>query len=189
MSVKNNNFTLLSLLFINLFYVAGILVVYFTTYYKSDYVHYKKCNAPLGEYALEAGSSSSNIIQKCGRDKKSFCTKPVSNLKEAEAYCNNNSNICDRFVFNETTKIASIVDLKGEIKNSDNSSIFTRQVGITYDSQQSNNNAYNSQVTIEAETDTVTVPSNISSGGYAGSVSSNVSSQVTTGGGGGGGGY
>jgi len=186
MSVKNNNFTLLSLLFINLFYVAGILVVYFTTYYKSDYVHYKKCNAPLGEYALEAGSSSSNIIQKCGRDKKSFCSKKVSHLKEAEAYCNNNSNICDRFVYNESTRVASIVDLKGEIVEATDSSIFTRQVGITYDSQQSNNNAYNSQVTIEAETDTVSVSNNVSSGGYTGSASSNVSGQVTTGGGGGG---
>ena len=50
-------------------------------------------------------------------------------LKEAVDYCNNHSDICDRFSYNETTKVVNIVDLKGNIQKNNNSSLFTRQVG------------------------------------------------------------
>ena len=44
---------ILPLVFIFLIYTGAILVIYFTTFYNSDHVPYQKCNAPLGEFAIE----------------------------------------------------------------------------------------------------------------------------------------
>jgi uncharacterized membrane protein YgcG len=190
--MKNSFSTLLILLFINFFYVSGVLVIYFTTYYNSNNVHYKNCNAPLGEFALEPGVNSTNIKRSCGSDGKSLCSKRVKNLKEASDYCNQYSEICDRFAYNQKSNNVSIVDLKGKLVEANDINLFTRQVGITYDSPRRNDNAYNTITSTTLITE-VGVPdiSSVatSSGGGSGSGGYSGGSGSGSGSGGGGGGY
>ena len=130
-SVKSSS-VLLVVVFTSLFYIGAALVIYFTTKYKADYVPYYNCNAPMGEFALEPSTFSSNVINACGRDGKSSCVKRVNNLQEAVDYCNLNSLICNRMMFNQESKTVSIISLKGKKSNSNKHDIYTRQLGITY---------------------------------------------------------
>ncbi len=125
---------ILPLVFIFLIYTGAILVIYFTTFYNSDHVPYQKCNAPLGEFAIEPSTISNNIKNLCGSNNNSQCTKQVNNVEEAIKYCNLYSEICDRIMYNETSKTVSIVDLKGGLSKSPLHDLYTRQVGVTYDS-------------------------------------------------------
>lgn len=132
--MANNTNIIIALVFIFLLYTGTVLVVYFTTYYNSDHVPYKNCNAALGEFAIEPSTLSSNIKNNCGTDNKSQCVKQVTNVEEAINYCNLYSVLCDRFMYNETTKTVSIVDLKGKLSKSPMTNLYTRQVGISYNS-------------------------------------------------------
>ena len=134
MATSNSITVALTVVFIFLIYVAAVLVIYFTTFYNSDHIPYDKANAPLGEFALEPSSQSQNIKKLCGSDRNKSCVKQVNNLEEATNYCNLYSEICDRFMYNDTTKTVSIVDLKGTITKNPNTNLFTRQVGVTYNS-------------------------------------------------------
>lgn len=125
---------ILPLVFIFLIYTGAILVIYFTTFYNSDHVPYQKCNAPLGEFAVEPSTISSNIKSVCGANNNNQCVKQVNNVEEAIKYCNLYSEICDRFMYNEQSKTVSIIDLKGNLSKSPLHNLYTRQVGITYDS-------------------------------------------------------
>lgn len=125
---------IIPLVFIFLIYTGAILVIYFTTFYNSDHVPYQKCNAPLGEFAVEPSTISNNIKNLCGPDNNSQCIKQVNNVEEAIKYCNLYSEICDRFMYNEKSKTVTIVDLKGGLSKSPIHNLYTRQVGITYDS-------------------------------------------------------
>tara|TARA_R110001632_G_scaffold8832_1_gene34919 strand:- start:53 stop:619 length:567 start_codon:yes stop_codon:yes gene_type:complete len=178
------------LVFIFLIYTGAILVIYFTTYYNADHVPYKNCNAPMGEFALEPSTLSQHTINKCGATNDSQCVNQVTNLEEAVNYCNLYSEICDRFMYNEKSKTVSIVDLKGRLSKSPMHNLYTRQVGISYESQGLDKNAYSSPGlefnNINATSTNIginTTTSTISRGSYS-------SGTVSTGGGGtGGGGY
>lgn len=130
--MNNTLNVLIPLVFIFLIYSGVVLVIYFTTFYNSDHVPYQNCNAPLGEFALEPSTMSNNIKNLCGSDNKSSCVKQVTNLSDAISYCNLYSKICDRFMYNESTKTVSIVDIKGTLSKSSQNNLFTRQVGVTY---------------------------------------------------------
>lgn len=187
--VKNKKFNdtntvLISLVLISLFFTAAVLVVYFTTLHNADHVPYKKCNAPMGEFALEDSAFSSNVKNQCGQDRKSPCTKVVSNLSEAVKYCNLYSDICDRFMHNTTSKTVSIVDLKGQIDKSDIHNLYTRQVGISYESSGKSKTVTNqSGYSNSTPLGNILIDSITSL--FSGSASSNTT--VSTGGGGGGG--
>lgn len=113
-------------------FIGGFLTVYFTTKNDSNYVHHQNCNAPLGEFALEAGVQSKAVLNICGSDNKSPCIKKVNNLTEAVNYCNLNSKICDRFMYSSQSNTVSIVGLKGTLVDNSQQDLYTRQNGITY---------------------------------------------------------
>ena len=130
-SVKSSS-VLLVVVFTSLFYIGAALVIYFTTKYKADYVPHYNCNAPMGEFALEPSTFSSNVINACGNDRKSACVKRVNNLQEAVDYCNLNSLICNRMMYNQESRTVSIISLKGKKSSSNKHDIYTRQLGVTY---------------------------------------------------------
>ena len=130
-SVKSSSI-LLVVVFTSLFYISAAMLIYFTTKYKADYVPHYNCNAPMGEFALEPSTFSSNVINTCGSDGKSACVKRVNNLQEAVDYCNLNSLICNRMMYNQESRTVSIISLKGKKSNSNKHDIYTRQLGVTY---------------------------------------------------------
>ena len=136
-SVKGSSI-LLVIVFTSLFYISAALAIYFTTKYKADYVPHQNCNAPMGEFALEPSTFSGNVINACGSDGNSPCIKRVNNLQQAVDYCNLNSKICNRMMYNSTTKTVSIVSLKGNKTTSSNHDIYTRQLGVTYNKGSAN---------------------------------------------------
>ena len=85
--VSSKKLTTIEIFFIfilcTLFYVAGILVIYFTTIYKSDNVPYTQCNAALGEFALEHGAVASSIKFQCGPNGDQICSTSANNFKRS----------------------------------------------------------------------------------------------------------
>jgi hypothetical protein len=122
----------------SLLFVGAILVVYFSIENKSNYVHHQSCNKPLGEFALEPGTASTSILKICGSSGNEVCSKKVNNLTEAVNYCNLNSKICDRFMYNSKTGTVSIVGLKTTLTENNDQDIYTRQLGITYEGEGDN---------------------------------------------------
>lgn len=102
-------------------------------------------NKPAGEFATEpnASVSSAGVLSECsyGGLKNQPCIYNAQNLNEAIAQCNRLPQICNRFAYNSETKSMSIISLdNNNFTQSQNSTIHTRQVGVTYSGTGSNNN-------------------------------------------------
>jgi len=107
----------------------------------------KNCNKPAGEFAVEPRASVSfGVLNECTYNglKNQPCKYQASNINEAIDQCNRLSDVCNKFVFNSATGYIEIIGLNTGFENfvtNQNSSIYTRQVGITYSSSGSANNA------------------------------------------------
>lgn len=105
------------------------------------------CNKPAGEFAVEPNSSvNSGVLNECTYNglQNQPCRFQASNINEAITQCNRISDICNRFVFNSATGYMEIIGLNtgfGSFVNNPNASIYTRQIGVTYSSSGSVNNA------------------------------------------------
>ena len=101
-------------------------------------------NKPAGEFATEPNASvSSGVLNECsyGGLKNQPCVYRAQNLNEAINQCNRLPQICNRFVYNSETKSMSIISLdSNNFIPSQNSSVHTRQVGVTYSGTGQNNN-------------------------------------------------
>jgi hypothetical protein len=102
-------------------------------------------NKPAGEFATEPNASvSSGVLNECTYSglKNQPCIYRAQNLNEAIAQCNRLPQICNRFVYNSESKSISIISLdSNNFIPSQNSSVHTRQVGVTYSGTGQNNNA------------------------------------------------
>ena len=92
-------------------------------------------NKPAGEFATEPNASvSSGVLNECTYSglKNQPCIYRAQNLNEAIAQCNRLPQICNRFVYNSESKSMSIISLdSNNFIPSQNSSVHTRQVGVT----------------------------------------------------------
>lgn len=121
-------------------------------------------NKPAGEFATEPNASvSSGVLNECnyGGLQNQPCIYRAQNLNEAINQCNRLPQICNRFVYNSETRSMSIISLDGNnFIPSQNSSVHTRQVGVTYSGTGQN--------------------SNTNSGGFSGTASFTASGQEFT---------
>lgn len=118
------------------FYIAAIiLVVTFAvtmvvlwTRDRKNYVNAKYCNKPLGEFGVESGYTSKDVITKCGTSGSDRCVfTNISNLSAAIKLCNDNIEICDRFSYDSSVNTLQFVKLNGKYTSLSSSDMYTRQ--------------------------------------------------------------
>jgi hypothetical protein len=144
---RGNNTTNILLGFSILF---GVVAISLMIYYIVELENTKNSisiasNKPAGEFATEPSATvSSGILNECNYNglQNQPCVYRAQTLNEAINQCNRLPQICNRFVYNSETKSMSIIGINSnQFIPSQTSSIHTRQVGITYSSSGSDNNA------------------------------------------------
>lgn len=105
------------------------------------------CNKPAGEFVVEPNTSvRAGVLNECTYNglKNQPCKYQASNINDAINQCNRLSDVCNRFVFNSATGYMEMISLNPGFGNqipNPNASIYTRQIGVTYSSDGSTNNA------------------------------------------------
>ena len=121
--------------------ILGLIIYYIVALEDSKKIMVQNSNKPAGEFAVEPAvtASSSSVLQLCTINGKpnSACNYSVNSVSEAINICNQNSNICNRFIYNNiqgaTQSSMSIIGLNDNVfTESQTSSIYTRQNGVTY---------------------------------------------------------
>ena len=137
-SVTTGQWVIFSVQLVMFFAIIGITIFFsFNTYSILDrcenFVPPENCNQPIGEFAIEPNTVSTNIISGCGTSQKDICNfTNVTSITEAIKICNENINICNRFNYSEKTQKMSIVSLQGDVSASNTGHLFLRQNGVTY---------------------------------------------------------
>jgi len=107
-----------------------------------NYYPPENCNLPAGTYAVQTGVTVRDILKTCsgfeGAPVTGDCSFDVSNLKEAVEKCNQHTDVCERFIFDEDLKTINFVSLQDPLDSTDNDSIslYTKQNGVTYANRQ-----------------------------------------------------
>ena len=107
--------------------LAIILVIVFTQNEKKDHIHVSECSKPKGEYAVDPGFQSTDIIRTCGADGSSPCSFRVNSLKDAVDVCNRNPDKCYRFMYDNKRNIITFINDTTNLTSNINSDVFTRQ--------------------------------------------------------------
>jgi len=115
----------------------GVYLGVFFGVIAKDWVSKESCISPIGEFTVEPAVDSSSPILGCSDsnyDEKGTCIYTgVTSLLSATRICNQKANICDRFVYNNTSKKMKIVSLKSTpIDGSQDDNTYTRQSGVTF---------------------------------------------------------
>ena len=121
----NTDIVYLSIIFILV--ISLILLVIFTQHEKKNHVHESECSKPKGEYAVDPGFQSSDILKTCGSDGRSPCSFKVDNLKNAVNICNRNPEKCYRFMYDNKRRTITFINSTTDLTTNINSDIFTRQ--------------------------------------------------------------
>jgi hypothetical protein len=103
-----------------------ILVIIFTQHEKKDHVHVSECSKPKGEYAVDPGIVSVDIIKTCGQS-NGPCTFRAPNLKGAIDICNKNPDKCYKFTYDNRRKVISFIDNSTNYSSNNDYDIYTRQ--------------------------------------------------------------
>ena len=103
-----------------------ILVILFTQNEKKDHVHVSECSKPKGEYAVDPGIASTDIIKTCGQTNKP-CTFNVTNLKGAIDVCNKNPDKCYKFSYDHRRNVVSFLNSSTNYSSNNEIDIYTRQ--------------------------------------------------------------
>ena len=107
--------------------VSLVLVIIFTQNDKKNHIHSSECSKPKGEYAVDPGHRTTDIISTCGTDNKSSCTFRVTNLKEAVDVCNRNPDKCYRFMYDTNRNVITFIGNSTNLTSKIGTDIFTRQ--------------------------------------------------------------
>jgi len=107
-----------------------ILFIILTQEEKKDLIKISQCSKPKGQYAVDAGFSSSDVLNTCGSNNTSVCSFSAASLKNAFTICDSNASQCGRFLYDEQTKLMSFIGDKPAMLQNTNTSIYIRQGGI-----------------------------------------------------------
>ena len=107
--------------------VSLILVIIFTQNEKKNHIHASECSKPKGEYAVDPGLRTTDIISTCGVDNTSSCTFKATNLKEAVDICNRNPDKCYRFMYDTQRNVVTFIGNTTNLTSNIGTNIFTRQ--------------------------------------------------------------
>ena len=123
------NSELIYILIILILIIILIVIIVLTQEGRKNLINVGECTKIKGEYAVDAGFDSSNILYLCGSNGNSVCTFTVSSLENAFDICNTNADKCSRFTYNTSSQsISFISDIPSFDKNPD-SNIYIRQGG------------------------------------------------------------
>lgn len=148
--------TLLVLAFIGLY--LGLLFGYLSR----DWVEAKNCVAPIGEFTVEPSVDVGTTLESCpnsGFDDKGTCIyNNVPTLLQATRICNQQADICSRFVYNSSSQKMKIVSLQGTPNRaSQDDNTYTRQANVTF--RTSGSGVSNTTPSISSDTSTFTINS------------------------------
>jgi hypothetical protein len=104
-----------------------VLVIVFTQHEKKDHIHESECSKPKGEYAVDPGFQTTDIVKLCGDDGKSPCVFSVDNLKSAIDVCNRNPDKCFRFMYDNRRNSITFINNTTDLTSNITTDIFTRQ--------------------------------------------------------------
>ena len=107
-----------------------ILFVILTQEERKDLIKVSQCSKPKGQYAVDAGFSSSAILNTCGTNSDSVCSFTASSIKNAFTICDSTADKCSKFMYNEQNKTMSFIGDKPSMIQTTNTSVFIRQGGI-----------------------------------------------------------
>ena len=107
--------------------VSLVLVIILTQNEKKDHIHESECSKPKGEYAVDPGNITTDILSTCGTDNKSSCTFRVTSLKEATDVCNRNPDKCYRFMYDTNRNVITFIGNTTNLTSKIGTDIFTRQ--------------------------------------------------------------
>ena len=125
---------------VNTILVLGVIVMYLCMvflYLSKDWVDSKNCVAPIGEFTVEPAVDVGNVLLSCPEhnfDDKGTCIyDSVPSLLQATRICNQQADICSRFVYNSNAQKMKIVSLQGTPNTgSQYDNTYTRQANITF---------------------------------------------------------
>ncbi len=106
-----------------------IIIIVLTQEDRKNLINIGECTKIKGEYAVDAGFDSSNILNLCGNNGKSVCSFTVSNLENAFNICNSNADKCSRFSYNSSNQSISFISEVPSFERNPNSNIYIRQAG------------------------------------------------------------
>ena len=106
-----------------------IIFIVLTQEGRKNLINVGECTKMKGEYVVDAGFDSSNILKLCGNDGKSVCSFTVSNLENAFNICNSNADKCSRFSYNSSNQSISFISDVPSFNRNPNSDIYIRQAG------------------------------------------------------------
>lgn len=104
-----------------------VLVIVFTQHEKKDHIHESECSKPKGEYAVDPGFQTTDVVKTCGDDGKSPCIFSVDNLKNAIDVCNRNPDKCFRFMYDNKRNSITFINNTTDLTSNIATDIFTRQ--------------------------------------------------------------
>jgi hypothetical protein len=116
--------------------ILAILIYYLTDLTNTKNEISKNSNKPAGEFAVSTGVTSTQSINQCTINgvRNSQCSYPANTLNDAINICNVQSDVCDRFFYNEVSKQMTMISLDSPlVPSTQNISVFTRQNGVTYE--------------------------------------------------------
>jgi len=126
--------------------LIGLLITFITeisiaTGNCSNNVSIEHCNKPAGDFAVEPGVTTNNILTGCPLDlngSDSCVITGVPSLSDATRICNSKKyiNKCNRFIYENNTM--KLVPLTGSTYASRTKNLYVRQNGITTQSNGSN---------------------------------------------------
>jgi uncharacterized membrane protein YgcG len=130
---RENFFLFVAIVLIGLL-IAFITEISIATGNCSNNVSIEHCNKPAGDFAVEPGVTTNNILSGCPPDLtgSDSCVIPdVSSLSDAIKICNSNKyiNKCNRFIYENNTM--KLVPLNGSTYSSRSKNLYVRQNGIT----------------------------------------------------------
>jgi hypothetical protein len=103
-----------------------ILVIILTQNEKKDHIHVSECSKPKGEYAVDPGIVSVDIINTCGQS-NTPCSFRAPNLKGAIDICNNHPDKCYKFTYDNRRKVISFINNSTNYSSNNDYDIYTRQ--------------------------------------------------------------
>lgn len=106
---------------------------------KKECIGLNECNKPAGEFSVEPNTTVSSTLNSCGLNGLGKGTEPciirgIENLSQAIDQCNNMPDICNKFIYPDSSGSGTmrVVPLNGTIQKNNSTNSFIRQVGITF---------------------------------------------------------
>ena len=106
--------------------VSFVVIVYLMTKERSKYILSSNCGKPPGQFSVQQGKTSRNILNSCYEGNNQQCVFNASSLNDSINICNENIEICDRFAYNSEAGTMMIISKNATLSDNTSADIYNR---------------------------------------------------------------